>query len=284
MNQVRTLWALLVLTLGGMGAWVWRTNENFKVAEKAALKANADKTSALAAKDREHEQAVAEMRQKQEDEMKKQGEDFEKKLDALRKEERAKLGQAYEQFSHILDGDRKVLDYINLIEQKVKAGEKISRNEAEKLAVIATGLTYLQKQYQKPFAEFGELEAYFQKRANAPVETPNMRNAFWKRLFSREFREKEREFYRTEGERRGFQEAQDRFSTAYASAQKKMSAVNINMEETIGKLNDFIQEKQNSTQDLSDFFKQARKALDTHQKLLEFEPDTTKPVIEGVKP
>jgi hypothetical protein len=56
------------------------------------------------------------------------------------------------------------------------------------------------------------------------------------------------------------------------------------MEETIGKLNAFIQEKQNTTADFSDFFSQARKALSTHQKLLEFEPEVTKPVIEGAKP
>ena len=284
MNQVRTLWALLALTLGGMGAWVWRTNENFKSAENAALRANVEKKIALAAKDREQEAAVTTMHQQQQDELKKQNDDFEKKLDVLRQGERTKLGQAYEQFSHILDGDKKTLDYINLIEEKVKAGEKILKSEAEKLAVIATGLTYLQKQYQKPFAEFGELETYFQKRVNAPVETPNMRNAFWKRMFSREFREKEREFYRTEGERRGFQDAQNRFAEAYSAAQKKMAGVNMNMEETIGKLNDFILEKQAATTDLTDFFNQARKALNTHQKLLEFEPEPTKPVIESARP
>ena len=128
----------------------------------------------------------------------------------------------------------------------------ISKAEAEKLAVIATGLTYLQKQYTKPFEDFGELEAYLQKRASAQIETPNMRNAFWKRMFSREFREKERELYRSEGERRGFQDAQGRFSEAYAAAQKTHGRRRTSTwNKTIAKLNDVIQEKQANTPDLA---------------------------------
>ena len=284
MNQIRALWALLVVTLGGMGAWVWRTHEDLTSTQTSLYRAEASKKAALEQKDAEHQDAVAALNAQHDKDVQKLSADFEKELDGLRKDERSRLAQAYEQFSHILDGDKKTVDYINLIEQKVKSGEKVSKEEAEKLAVIATGLTYLQKQYRKPFEDFGELETYLSKRATTPIETPNMRNAFWKRMFSREFREKEREFYRTEGERRGFQEASDKFKDAYASAQKKMAAVNIDMEKTIGKLNDVIQEKQANTQDFGDFFNQARKALSTHQKLLEFEPDATKPVIEGTKP
>ncbi|MFZ4765658.1 MAG: hypothetical protein ACOYMN_11955, partial [Roseimicrobium sp.] len=174
------------------------------------------------------------------------------------------------------------LDYINLLESKVKSGQAVSQNEAQKLALIATGLGYLQKQYQRPFREFTELEAYLSNRAGANVETPNMRYAFWKRLFSSEFREQEREFYRTEGERRGFQDASEKFNEAYAAAQKQMSAVNLDFEKAVMSLNDLATEKK--TEDLSQFFQQAKKALSTHQKLLEFEPDTQKPPVESPRP
>ena len=90
-----------------------------------------------------------------------------------------------------------------------------------------------------------------------------------------EFREQEREFYRTEGERRGFQDASDRFGQAYASAQKQMAAVNVDFEKSIVKLNDLATEKK--SEDLTEFFNQAKKALNTHQKLLDFDPEATKP-------
>lgn len=274
----------MFLTLGGMGAWVWKLNDHASAVENELRRAETDKAVALARKEKEHEEAFAAASARHQQDLQNLSSDYEAKMEDMRKKERGKLTQAYEQFSSILDGDRKTLEYITLIEQKVKSGQSLSKSEAEKLAVIATGLTYLQKQYTKPFQEFSELESYLQKRAEAWIETPNMNNAFWKRLFSREFREKEREFYRSEGERRGFQEAQARFSEAYAAVQKRMAAVNLDLDKTISKLNDVIQEKQETAPDLSDFFNQARKALNAHQKLLEFEPEINKPQVESVRP
>jgi hypothetical protein len=284
MRQVRALYALLFLTLGGMGAWVWKLHEKHALAEQELRQADFAKAAALARRDQEHEQAMAAESARHEEELKKLNAEHEAVIDDLRRQERLKLAQAYEQFSSILDGDKRTIDYINLIEQKVKASRLISRAEAEKLAIIATGLSYLQKQYAKPFEEFGELETYLQKRSSARIETPNMNNAFWKRMFSRDFREKEREFYRTEGERRGFQDALAKFSEAYAAAQKRIAGVNLDMEHTLAKLNDVIQDKETIVPDLADFFSQARKVLNAHQRLLEFEPEPIKPVIEGAKP
>lgn len=284
MNQIRAFYALLFLTLGGMGAWVWKLNDKHEQLVGELRKADTAKAVALALRDKEHEEARAADAAGHQENLRKIQVEHETKIDELRKRERVKLAQAYEQFSSILDGDKKTLEYINIIEQKMKSGAAISGTDAEKLAVIATGLTYLQKQYAKPFEEFGELEAYLQKRASAQIETPNMRNSFWKRMFSHEFREKEREFYRTEGERRGFQDAQSRFSEAYAAAQKRMAGVNLEMDQTIARLGEVIENKQTGMPDLTEFFNQARKALSAHQKLLEFEPDPVKPLIEGVRP
>lgn len=288
MNQIRALWALLILVLGGMGALAWKINDK-KVEAEHSLKSA--KTAALVAEaknDRDHEQALAEQAAQHQAEMMKLNQEYEKKFNDLRiamqNEQRIKMAQAYEQFSGILEGSKKTLDYLDLIEQKVKAGKALSKDEAEKLAVIATGLTYLQKQYQKPFQEFGELQTYLERRANSNIESPNMKNSFWKRMFSREFREKEREYYRTEGERRGFQEANEQFTAAYAVAQKKMASVNIDGEKIITNLNNLILEKQTDPHDMIEFLNQARKALSTHQKVLEYEPEAIKPVIEGPRP
>lgn len=275
MNQVRLLLMALVLSLGGMGAWVWKAKDNQWKAEDAAAKAEQTVKATVAAKESEIQRALQDQQARHDKDIAALNEKHEKDLDTLRRTERQRMAQAFTQFSDILDGNKKTLEYINLLEDKVKSGQNVSANEAQKLATIASALGYLQKQYQKPFREFAELEAYLSKRAGANIDTPNMRFAFFKRLFSSEFREQEREFYRTEGERRGFQEASDKFSEAYSSAQKQMAAVNVDFEKSIMKLNDLVTEKK--TEDLTEFFNQARKALTTHQKLLDFEPEVTKP-------
>ena len=123
MNQVRALYALLFLTLGGMGAWVWKLNEKQAVVERDLRRTETSKVVALAQKDKEHEEARAAADARHQQDLQKLNADYEAKLDDLRKKERLKLAQAYEQFSDILDGDKKTLDYINLIEQKVKSGK-----------------------------------------------------------------------------------------------------------------------------------------------------------------
>jgi predicted nucleic acid-binding Zn-ribbon protein len=275
MNQVRLLVMTLVLTLGGMGAWVWMAKNHEWEAKEAAAAAEQKTRDALAAKDAEFQKTLHEQQARHEKDIAAINDKHEQDLDALRKAERQRMAQAFTQFGDILDGNKKTLEYINLLEDKVKSGQNISANEAQKLATIATALGYLQKQYQKPFREFDELEAYLSKRAGTNVDAPNMRFAFFKRMFNSEFREQEREFYRTEGERRGFQDASERFGQAYASAQKQMAAVNVDFEKSIMKLNDLTTEKR--SEDLTDFFNQAKKALNTHQKLLDFDPEATKP-------
>ena len=52
----------------------------------------------------------------------------------------------------------------------------------------------------------------------------------------------------------------------------------------IAGLNGIIEEKTQNSPDLSEFFNQAKKALTTHQKLLEFEPEVVKPQVESPKP
>jgi len=284
MNQVRILYMILVLALAGMGTWVWKLKEKLDDSDAKVEQLAQSHRSDLAAKAKEKEEALAAQNEENQKVVQTLKDDFDKKLDALRADERKRVSTAFSQFSDILDGNKKTLEYINALESKVKAGQGIDKNEAEKLAVFATGLSYLHKQYQKPFREFRELESYLNRQANANVESPNMNYAFWKRLFNSEFREKEREFYRTEGERRGFQDSSAKFDVAYAAAQKQMNAVNADFESSITKLNDFVNEKKKDAPDLSDFFNQARKTLNTHQKLLEFQPDVGKPGAEPPRP
>lgn len=273
---------VMVLALAGMGAWVWQTKEKLWDAEKKVAQAEETRLADLRVQAAKHQEELEALAKEREQNVAALNADWEGKMDAMRKEERQRMASAFEQFGDILDGSKKTLDYINAIEAKVKAGQEVSKAENQQLAVIATGLGYLQKQYQKPFQEFKELEAYFSKRAGSNVDTPDMKNAFWKRVFSREFREQEREFYRTEGERRGFQEASARFNAAYKAAQKQMSVVDLNFTKALNELNNAVKERK--SEDLSEFFAQAKKALSTHQKLLEFEPEPPKPEVDTAKP
>ena len=69
-----------------------------------------------------------------------------------------------------------------------------------------------------------------------------------------------------------------------AHLEEMMAAVNIDGEKIITSLNNLIQERQADPQDLTEFFSQARKALSTHQKVLDYEPEVIKPAIEGPRP
>ncbi len=275
MNQVRVLYMLLVLSLGGMGAWVWKSKQEERAAEEALTRTVDNQEAQIAARKAEADRALADQKAQHDEDVKQLKEAQAKEIEDLRKTERERMAQAFSQFGDILDGNKKTLDYINLLEQKVKSGQEISKAEAQKLAVIATGLSYLQQQYKKPFREFTELETYLANRAGVTLNAPDQRFSFFRRMFSKEYREQEKEFHRTEGEKRAFQEASDKFGAAYSAAQKQMAAAHIDFEKSMSQLNALAQEKK--PEDLSEFFSKARKALSTHQKLLEFEPEPPTP-------
>ena len=156
----------------------------------------------------------------------------------------------------------------------MKAGQAVSKGEVEKLAVIATGLGYLQKQYQKPFEEFKELETFLSKRATSNQEKPTSSFGFFKRMFNKDFRDAEQNYYRSEGARQAFVDAQSKFAGVYSAAQRQMAGVSINAEAYTKKLYALMDEKQQANaEDLSNFFDQARQALKTHQEVLDFQPE-----------
>lgn len=280
MNQVRALIMLLVVSLAGMGAWVYTAKQKQWTAEQAIVKTREEvqqkAKSELDAKVAEHQKELMAQSQGHQKELETINADWEKKLDQQRKEMNQRMNTAFTQFGDILEGNKKALNSITALEEKVKAGQELTKAESQDLAVMATGLSYLQKQYEKPFQEFKELETYLSKQSSTSLKTPDMRNSFFKRMFSKEFREQEREFYRTEGERRGFQDASAKFTEAYAAAQKQMSGLNLDFQKAIEKLG-ALNRNDKDKEDLSEFFDQAKKALSTHQKVIEFEPEVIKP-------
>ena len=274
MKSTRILAALLILSvlgLAGMGVWIGQLQEKHKneladlkeANQRALTKLEEQNRAAFAAQQEQNQKAVQSL-----------NDEYEKKLDALRKDERQKMASAFTEFQSIFDGNKKTIDYINALESKVKGGQAVSKAEVEKLAVIATGLGYLQKQYQKPFEEFKELENYLSKQSASTQQKPTSSFGFFKRIFDKDYRDAEREYERKEGARQAFVEAKSKFGTVYSAAQRQMAGVSINAEAYTKKLYDLIEDKQQANaEDLSQFFDQARKALKTHQEVLDFMPE-----------
>lgn len=269
MNALKILTPVFALLSAGLGIGLWQQNS----AHQATIeKLESDKQIAIAAKHTEMQAALEAQADQHQQTLQTLNADFDKKLAEIQVAQQNQIATAYKEFENIFDGNKKTIDYINLLETKVKAGQAISKAEVERLAVISTGIGYLQKQYQKPLDQFTELATYFEKQSALQPEKP--KGNFFRRTFSKSFREAEREFYREEGMKQAYDQAQTKFTTVYSEAQKQMAAVQLNADEQVKKLYALIEGKQQAnTEDLSSFFDQARKALKTHQDVLKFEPE-----------
>jgi len=275
MTALKNLSALLVLSFlasGVLGWFLFQSHSDLKAARAALEQIQTEHTVALQARESEFQRALDTQAAQHQKMITALNDEHEKKIDLLRTGERQRLATAAKEFENIFEGNKTTLQYINLLEDKVKAGQTLSKAEVEKLAIITTGLGYLKKQYQKPMQEFQELAAYFEAQAAKQVTKP--KGGFFKRMFSKDFREQEKEFIRQEGAKEAFEQAQGKFSSVYASAQKAMAGVNLDADKQIQKLHAYIDDKQQmNAEDLSSFFNKARQALRTHQDVLDFEPD-----------
>lgn len=269
MNALKIIAALLALVIAGLGYQMSRQNN----AHEAAIAAlNAGHAAELSEKHGEMERALAAQADQHQQAIQTLNAGFDKKLAELQQSQRNQLATAYKEFDNIFEGNKKTIDYINLLEDKVKAGQTISKAEVERLAVITSGISYLQKQYAKPLEQFSELAAYFEKQSALQPEKP--KGGFFRRVFSRSYKEEERQFIREEAMKQAYEQAQRKFGSVYAGAQRQMAAANINADEQVKKLYALIDDKQQANaEDLSSFFNQARKALKTHQDVLKFEPE-----------
>ena len=59
MNQVRILYMILILSLAGMGTWVWKAKQDEMTANAMIVKVEQSKAVELAMKDKERQEALA---------------------------------------------------------------------------------------------------------------------------------------------------------------------------------------------------------------------------------
>lgn len=269
--NARNIALTLVIASLGYGIWYYHSDAGRLRQEIDQLKSAQE--LALQAKDEEMQRSLATQNAQHQATLQSLNDEYDKKLVGMRQEQRQQMASAYKEFENIFSGNKQTIEYINLLEGKVKAGQALSKNEVERLTVITSGISFLQKQYQKPMQEFSALQEYFEAASKRPNEKPKSNFGFFKRMFSKDFREAEKEHLREEGARRAFTEAQGKFETVYASAQRSMRSVNLDADAQIKKLNELTEDKKiANAEDLSSFFDKARQALRTHQDVLDFEP------------
>lgn len=269
--NARNIALTLVIASLGYGIWYYHSDAGRLRQEMDQLKSAQE--LALQAKDEEMQRSLAAQNAQHQATLQSLNDEYDKKLVGMRQEQRQQMASAYKEFENIFSGNKQTIEYINLLEGKVKAGQALSKNEVERLTVITSGISFLQKQYQKPMQEFAALQDYFEAASKRPNEKPKSNFGFFKRMFSKDFREAEKEHLREEGARRAFTEAQGKFETVYASAQRSMRSVNLDADAQIKKLNELTEDKKiANAEDLSSFFDKARQALRTHQDVLDFEP------------
>ncbi|WP_345734379.1 hypothetical protein [Prosthecobacter algae] len=269
--NARNIALTLVIASLGYGIWFYHSDAGRLRQEMDQLKSAQE--LALQAKDEEMQRSLAAQNAQHQATLQSLNDEYDKKLVGMRQEQRQQMASAYKEFENIFSGNKQTIEYINLLEGKVKAGQALSKNEVERLTVITSGISFLQKQYQKPMQEFSALQEYFESASKRPNEKPKSNFGFFKRMFSKDFREAEKEHLREEGARRAFTEAQGKFETVYASAQRSMRSVNMDADAQIKKLNELTEDKKiANAENLSSFFDKARQALRTHQDVLDFEP------------
>jgi hypothetical protein len=153
--NARNLAVTLVFLALGYGIWHFHSDAGRLMEEMDRLKT--DHALALAAKDQELQRSLSAQNEQHQKAIQSLNDDHDQKLNDLRQDQRKQIASAYKEFENIFAGNKKTLDYINLLEAKVQAGQVLSKVEVEKLVVITSGISFLQKQYQKPLQEFTAL-------------------------------------------------------------------------------------------------------------------------------
>lgn len=278
MSAIKNLTALLVLSFlasGVVGWFLFQSHTDLTAARSQIEQIKTEHADELKSKEAEFQRSLDTQAAQHQKMITALNDEHEKKIDELRKGERKRLAIAAKEFENIFEGNKTTLQYIDLLEDKVKTGQTLSKAEVEKLSIITTGLGYLKKQYQKPMQEFQELANYFDSQASRQIAKP--KGGFFKRMFSSDFRDAEKQYIRQEGAKEAFEQAQSKFSSTYKQAQKVMGSVNLDADAQLQKLHAYIDDKQQmNSHDLSSFFDKARQALRTHQDVLDFEPEASR--------
>lgn len=211
-------------------------------------------------------------------------EEWETQVTNLKEQHQDQLQRTYAQLNEIVYDSKKTLSYIGDIETRLRDGQAIDQQEAAQLQSVINGLVFLHEQYKKPLNEFRELDRYFnQQLASLPDDAvdPIETTPLGKRIFqNKKFKEERNRYFENEGRRSALSEAKARVSDAYASAQRQMANVSLDINEYLADLDAIVESNEKSAEDVATFFEKSREILQIHDRIMNIEP----PREQTVKP
>ena len=203
-------------------------------------------------------------------------------VETLKKEHAEQLQRTYAQMNDILYDSRSTLEYIGDIETRLKSGQKIDREEAAKLTGVINGLAFLHQQYGKPLNEFRELDRYFSRQiASLPADQvdPKETASPLKKIFkNKEFKEERDTFLENQGRRDALVEARSTVSAAYASAQKQMADISLDINQYLAQLQQIVDSNEAAGAEVDAFFEKSKEILKIHDRIMSIEPPKTQTV------
>jgi hypothetical protein len=258
----------LVLLGGGYVLYKGKTD-----AETRAVNVQAE----MAAQKIAQQQHVAELETNFADEMRQVNEEWTARLAEIETSHQRRIAGIYDQVNKIMYEGDETIKYIDTLETKLRGGQTLAREEIETLQMIGAGLGYLHEQYEKPIGEFRELEQFLSSKLDVPPLPPKEKNKFLARIFSKKFREEEKSYYQDVGRWEAFESARNEVTYAYGRAQQQMAQVKLNTDKYLGDLQNLMNAKELSAQELDDFFASSRKVLNIHQEIMKLQEDQTPP-------
>jgi len=199
------------------------------------------------------------------------------RLEKTRADNDARIGRLFGQFNEIIHDSAATAEYLRKLEGRLRQGKELGEQEIEELQLIAGSLGYLHAQYQKPLAEFRELEQFLINQLQIPPMPPGQRMAFFRRIFSRDYREQELEYQRDLGKMEAFEASRVKVVETYARAQKQMAAIRLDTDRTIARLRALAEKKETDTKDLAEFLRQSHRVLDVHAEVMKLREEQAAP-------
>ena len=203
-------------------------------------------------------------------------EEWETQVTNLREQHKDQLQRTYAQMNEILYDSKKTLSYIGDIETRLRDGQNLDREDAAQLQNVVNGLAFLHQQYKKPLNEFRELDRYFNQQLASlpsnrvdPIETTPL----GKRIFqNKKFKEERARYFQNEGRRSALTEARSRVNSAYASAQRQMEGLSLDLNKYLAQLDSVIESNEQSAESVAEFFETSKEILKIHDRIMSIDP------------
>ncbi|MEM9016619.1 MAG: hypothetical protein AAGC68_06370 [Verrucomicrobiota bacterium] len=205
-------------------------------------------------------------------------EEWTTEVETMKKEHNEQLQRTYAQLNEIVYDTKGTLSYIGDVESRLREGRDLNLEEAAQLKSVVNGLVFLHEQYKKPLNEFRELSRYFNQqlsRLPADAVDPIETTPLGKRIFqNRKFKEERAQFFENQGRRSALSGAKQQVEAAYASAQRQMSSVSLDINEYLASLENIIESNENSAASVDEFFEKSKAILKIHDEIMQIEPDS----------